>query len=142
MCNYSHYDILKFKKWPEDCWKTCGFEYLATGDSFELNDWSHIAVLDQFKANLQALPNDKQLACAIYSVRTACVVENTSYVYVLLGVMSLFFLCSCCGCLCCLPASLLVSGRYLKELRNYNKATTALGESPSPPAGHVQMTTP
>lgn len=142
LCNYSHYDILRFKKWPEDCWKTCGFEHLAINDSFELNDQSHLAALDKFKATVEALPEDKQIACAAYSMRTACVVEDTSYVYVLLGIISLFLLCTCCACLCCLPASLLVSGKYLSELRKYNKATRTFQDSPGSPGGQVEMTTP
>ncbi|PFH38760.1 hypothetical protein BESB_011020 [Besnoitia besnoiti] len=128
LCNYSHYDILDFKRWPVSCWRTCGFDRLAVDHALDMSRQEDQRVISEFKSHLDGLLPVEASACILYSARTACVVENTSYHYVILGIVGLLILWTCCACLCCIPASLGVANKYLSDLRNYEKEKADLDQ--------------
>ncbi|KFH03219.1 putative transmembrane protein [Toxoplasma gondii VAND] len=139
MCNYSHYDILDFKKWPVSCWRTCGFDHLAVDrvlDNTRLDDQK---VMADFLAHLESLSPQETSACVLYSVRTACVAENTAYHYILLAVIAFLIFWTCCACMCCIPASLCVAGKYLSELKSYQKDKEAVERHTPPGADQIEL---
>lgn len=139
MCNYSHYDILDFRKWPVSCRGTCGFDRLATDYALDKTLLDDQKVIAEFLSQLKYLPPQEATACVKYSIRTACVAENTAYHYVILAVIACLILWSCCACLCWIPASLCVAGKHLSDLRKYQRAREAVERGAPSGAAQIEL---
>ncbi|KEP64513.1 UNVERIFIED_CONTAM: hypothetical protein HHA_293440 [Hammondia hammondi] len=122
MCNYSHHKILSFRKWEYNCKDVCAFNVLAVGHKLKPSDPADVKVITEWGAKVSSLPPHQRVACYADSLSTACAVENTSYVYVILGMILLFLLCGCCSCLCCLPRTLKHTTGYVRALNRHHAA--------------------
>lgn len=135
MCNYSHHNILQFKKWKYDCWKDCAFDVLAVNHNLKLDDKEDIEVIGNWVTTVSKLPPEQAAFCMADSLSTACVVENENFLYIMVGIVCLFLLCACCTCLCCTPASMSFAIKYSKALKKRNEAkeeAEKAGEVPEP----------
>ncbi|KFG31860.1 putative transmembrane protein [Toxoplasma gondii GAB2-2007-GAL-DOM2] len=122
MCNYSHHKMLSFRKWEYNCKDVCAFNLLAVGHKLKPSDPADVQVITEWRQKVSGLPSHQQVACYADSISTACAVENTSYVYVILGLILLFLLCGCCSCLCCLPRTLKHTTGYVRALNRHHAA--------------------
>ncbi|PFH38759.1 hypothetical protein BESB_011010 [Besnoitia besnoiti] len=129
MCSYSHRNILQFKKWQYGCRDVCEFRMLNVGHKLTMDNAEDRAVIKAWNDKLATLPINQKFACAVDALSTSCAVENSSYEYILLGVIGLFLLAGCCGCVCCIPSSMKATTAYSKALKKYNAALRESAEA-------------
>ncbi|PFH34777.1 hypothetical protein BESB_068100 [Besnoitia besnoiti] len=117
LCAYSKAEIMNFRKWPVNCWHTCGYKYLSAGHSLSSSDPTDVHRLQSFIEHLKSISPDEQQECMLYTMATACSIQDKHYLVVWVILISVWLLCACIGCCCVTPVSLGFSGKVWTLLR-------------------------